>query len=78
MQGLCRMTATHFKDALSCVRLWVHECERVYGDRLVSEADLAKFVDLRMSTTVKFFGNLEQVPRLAISTFTTDWAQSGQ
>lgn len=61
MQGLCRMTATHFKDALCCVRLWIHECERVYGDRLVSEADLAKFADLRMRTTMKFFGNLDQV-----------------
>ena len=59
------MTATHFKDALSCVRLWIHECERVYGDRLVSETDLAKFVDLRMSITMKFFGNLNQVPWLA-------------
>ncbi|MCP4294110.1 MAG: hypothetical protein GY786_00710 [Proteobacteria bacterium] len=25
------------------IKLWIHESERVYGDRLVSSADLAKF-----------------------------------
>ena len=61
VQGLCRMTAAQFKDAESCVRLWIHECERVFADRLISEADIAKFTDLRVNTTKKFFANFKQV-----------------
>lgn len=60
-QGLCRMTATHFPNAVCCVRLWIHECERVFADRLISEADNAKFAELRLSTTKKYFGSLNQV-----------------
>ncbi len=61
MQGLCRMNAAQFKDSVSCVRLWVHECERVFADRLISEADIAKFSELRQSTTKKYFSNISQV-----------------
>ena len=60
-QGLCRMTPVRFRDAVSCVRLWIHECERVFADRLISEADIAKFNELRMSATKKHFGALKQV-----------------
>lgn len=31
------------KEAENLVKLWVHECERIYGDRLVSPADLAGY-----------------------------------
>ena len=55
------MTAAHFKDAVRCVRLWIHECERVFADRLISEADIAKFSEMRLSTTKKHFGSLNQV-----------------
>ena len=60
-QGLCRMTPVRFRDAVSCVRLWIHECERVFADRLISEADIAKFNELRVSATKKHFGALKQV-----------------
>ena len=55
------MTPARFRDAVSCVRLWIHECERVFADRLSSEADIAKFNELRVSATKKHFGALRQV-----------------
>ena len=41
------------------VRLWIHECERVFRDRMVSDADAAKFDEFRASVAQKFF---EDVP----------------
>ena len=43
------------------VRLWVHECERVLSDRLVSESDLAKFGEMRLDIIKKHFGNMPLV-----------------
>lgn len=43
------------------MRLWVHECQRVLGDRLVSEADQAKFGEFQAATIRKFFGDLRLV-----------------
>lgn len=39
----------------------MHECERVLGDRLVSEVDQAKFGEFRTATIRKFFGDLRLV-----------------
>ena len=61
MQGLCRMLPEQFKDRGSAVRLWVHECERVLCDRLVSDTDIAKFGELRVNATKKHFDDLQQV-----------------
>lgn len=36
-------------------RLWVHECERVFRDRMVNEADMQKFDEFRFAVTKKFF-----------------------
>ena len=60
-QGLCRMTKAEFREPLPAVRLWVHECERVLGDRLVSDTDRAKFGELRLEVTKKHFANLPLV-----------------
>lgn len=46
---------------LQVVRLWVHECERVMGDRLVSEADGARFAEFRGQVTRKHFEDLPLV-----------------
>ncbi len=42
-QGVLMSSIEKFKDAEKVVKLWIHECERVYGDRLVTTADLQMF-----------------------------------
>ena len=42
-QGILMSTVDKFKDPEKVVKLWVHECDRVYGDRLVTPADLVNF-----------------------------------
>lgn len=44
-----------FTDAEKVVLLWVHESERVYGDRLVSVADLKKYRALAGELSKKMF-----------------------
>lgn len=61
--GLCRMTPVAFREPLIAVRLWVHECERVLGDRLVSEVDQAQFQEMRVAATRKYFEDFKQVRR---------------
>lgn len=46
LQGLLRMTKDLFKTTLKVVRVWVHECERVFRDRLVNETDLDKYDEM--------------------------------
>lgn len=41
--GMLMASAARFKTAEKVVFQWVHECERVYGDRLVSPENLASF-----------------------------------
>lgn len=40
------MAKEQFKAPLKVARLWVHECERVFRDRLVNEHDLAKYDEM--------------------------------
>ena len=42
-QGLLQARPNEFKDSRSLALLWLHESERVYGDRLVCAEDLAKY-----------------------------------
>ena len=39
------------------------------SDRLVSDADMAKFTDLRVNTTKKYFEDVPQVPGLTARPF---------
>lgn len=40
-QGVLMSTLEKYKDHEKIAKLWLHECERVYGDRLVSPQDLS-------------------------------------
>ena len=44
--GLLQSQSRHYDSRESVLRLWVHECLRVFGDRLVSGAERDKCVDL--------------------------------
>ncbi|KAJ1619592.1 P-loop containing dynein motor region D3-domain-containing protein [Pavlovales sp. CCMP2436] len=41
--GLCRCEPLHYRTAEGMVRLWAHEAERVYADRLVDAKDKSHF-----------------------------------
>lgn len=55
------MTKETYTTPLSAVRLWIHEADRVFSDRLVNETDAAKYDTLRAATVRKHFSELPQV-----------------
>ncbi|CAB1113053.1 unnamed protein product [Ectocarpus sp. CCAP 1310/34] len=54
-QGLLVAQPDQFKTAEKFVLLWMHESERVYGDRLVSTEDLGKYNALAQQQSKKLF-----------------------
>lgn len=54
-QGLLVSDEKQFPSAEKFVLLWLHESERVYGDRLVSPEDLAKYNVLAQTQCKKVF-----------------------
>lgn len=54
-QGLLMAKPPTFEDPLKFALLWVHETSRVYGDRMVSTQDLAKFTSIVQQQARKCF-----------------------
>jgi len=54
--GLLSAKPSEFADAEKLVLLWIHESERVYGDRLVSVSDVKKYRGLAGELAKKMFG----------------------
>jgi dynein heavy chain len=54
-QGLLVSSPPQFKSAEKFVHLWLHESERVYGDRLVSYEDLTKYNQIVQAQHKKVF-----------------------
>ena len=54
-EGLLNSTPDQFSQASKMIALWLHESERVYGDRLVNAADLAKYKTLAAAQAKKAF-----------------------
>ena len=59
MQGICRAHSHDYSEPLKMVRLWMHECNRVFEDRLVSEMDLTRFNDLLVECSKRFFSEIK-------------------
>jgi len=53
--GLTQAKPSEFTDAEKLTLLWIHEAERVYGDRLVSVADLRKYRAICAEMSKKMF-----------------------
>lgn len=54
-QGLLFSTAEILKIPLDLVRLWLHEAERVYGDKMVDDKDQETLHRVTLASTKKFF-----------------------
>ena len=54
-QGLLVSAPDQFRTPEKFIHLWLHECERVYGDRLVSYEDLAKYNTITQAQHKKVF-----------------------
>ncbi|NWI70492.1 DYH17 protein, partial [Todus mexicanus] len=59
-QGLLFSTPECLKTPVDLVRLWLHEAERVYGDKLVDEEDQKGFEKVLTDTCKKFFSELSE------------------
>ncbi|KYO41015.1 hypothetical protein Y1Q_0014129 [Alligator mississippiensis] len=57
-QGLLFSTAECLKNPIDLVRLWLHEAERVYGDKLIDEKDQESFGRVLVATCKKHFDEL--------------------
>ena len=57
-QGMLMGQAGQVTEPLKLAQLWLHESERVYGDRLVSTSDLKKYQDCAKEQATKFFKEL--------------------
>ncbi|KAG3085473.1 Dynein heavy chain 1, axonemal [Phytophthora cactorum] len=54
-QGVLMGDSRRISETDSLIRLWVHECKRVYEDRMVSTQDHDWFRELMRSSVKKFF-----------------------
>ncbi|CAM9266952.1 unnamed protein product [Chrysoparadoxa australica] len=57
-QGLLVSQPDQFQSSEKFVQLWLHESERVYGDRLVSTEDLQKYNQLAQQQCKKLFPSI--------------------
>jgi dynein heavy chain len=58
-QGICRAIPEFYTNPVTMARLWIHECERIFSDRMVAQADITKFDEMRVLVTKKYFSDLE-------------------
>ncbi|XP_054702261.1 dynein axonemal heavy chain 17 [Grus americana] len=59
-QGLLFSTPECLKSPVDLVRLWLHEAERVYGDKLIDERDQKGFGKMLVDTCKRFFAELSE------------------
>jgi dynein heavy chain len=68
-QGICRALPEFYANPVTLCRLWIHEVERVFSDRMVHQVDITKFDEMRVAVTKKYFAdeNQEEVEQRPIS-----------
>nr|CAI5851783.1 unnamed protein product [Callosobruchus analis] len=59
-QGLLFSTNDCLNQPFDLVRLWVHECQRVYGDKLTEEKDIDSFSKLQLDIFKKNFEEIDE------------------
>ena len=55
LKGILFSTPDSLKSPLDLIRLWNHECNRVYKDKLVDNQDLDQYDKIQLDFNRKFF-----------------------
>jgi len=53
MQGVCASDSKLTQGAVDIYRIWIHENQRVFGDRMINETDKGILLDLLMTECEK-------------------------
>ena len=64
VKGLCRALRQYYSSPPAVIRLWLHECERVFGDRLVSHTDIEVFQKMLTDVSMKWcdeYGEMNKI-----------------
>lgn len=67
-QGLLVAKQEAIKEPDQLIKLWLHESERIYGDRLVNNEDLVKYRALAADSCKKAFGKFNLNKYFAVPT----------
>jgi dynein heavy chain len=63
-QGLTLAKADFFPKPINLLRLWAHECTRVFHDRMPLQSDVERFNELLLKTSTKAFKELLPVEQV--------------
>lgn len=74
-QGILFSTAEILKTPLDLARLWLHEAERVYGDKMVDEKDQETLHRVTIASTKKFFDVGQATGSLCCARKQSTWAE---
>ena len=55
LKGILFSTPDSLKSPMDLIRLWNHECNRVYKDKLVDNQDLEQYDKIQLDFNRKFF-----------------------
>eukprot|EP01059_Diplonema_ambulator_P035162 TRINITY_DN8181_c0_g2_i3.p1 TRINITY_DN8181_c0_g2~~TRINITY_DN8181_c0_g2_i3.p1 ORF type:complete len:4166 (+),score=1836.14 TRINITY_DN8181_c0_g2_i3:116-12613(+) len=58
-QGLCNSVQKEHDKPTEVVRLWIHECERTFRDRMTDDADMKVYDDIVNSVVSSGFGDIK-------------------
>ncbi|CAH8620633.1 unnamed protein product [Schistosoma intercalatum] len=59
-QGLLFSTNECIRQPTDLIRLWMHECERVYSDKLIEREDVESFQKILIDITKKCFEDIDE------------------
>jgi dynein heavy chain len=69
--GVTRSRQDYFPSTMKFIRLWVHECHRVFGDRLINETEQNRFQEMLAEATKRHFEEPQEEIHTAPNIFTT-------